>query len=173
MKFIVATLAFAVTFLLREGSGTCVHDLETFNKYQEPNAECCPGLRRSDRTKSVRKSSYHAGESPYESVYWETSCCKDALCRPTKPHCVGENKPFNKNWDLGARCCGGHVAKDRTVQGTETYYVGRTQFERTVRKYKDTICVEKERRLRGELGVRALPRFMEDEDDFEDESVVY
>ena len=92
---------------------------------------------------------------------------------PTKPHCVGENEPFNKNWDLGARCCGGHVAKDRTVQGSETYYVDHTQFERTVQKYKDTICVEKERRLQGELGVRVLPRFMEDEDDFEDESVVY
>ena len=24
-------------FLLREGSGTCVHDLETFNKYQDKN----------------------------------------------------------------------------------------------------------------------------------------
>ena len=141
MKFIVATLVFAATFLLLEVSGRCVHDLEKFNKFQEPSAECCPGLKRSDNEKTVRRSSYFTGESPYENVYAYTICCKDPLCRPTKPHCVGENQPFNKNWNLGARCCGGDVPKDRTYMGEETYYVDHQPRTRLVPKYKDTICM--------------------------------
>ena len=141
MKFIVATLAFAGTFLLREGSGTCVPDLESFNKYQEPSTKCCRGLHTFDSTKLKKKSSWWGGESPYESVYSRTNCCKDTLCRPTKPHCVGENEPFNKNWNLGARCCGGDVPKDRTYMGEETYYVDHQPRTRLVPKYKDTICM--------------------------------